>query len=251
MALMPDYSAQARTYDNTRAASPSVLSPLRAALQGAPGTRLLDVGGGTGNYAVALRDEGWQPTVVDATGAMLARAAAKGLTCVCASALALPFAGGSVDAAMLVAMLHHTGEPARALAEAQRVVRPGGRVAVLAFALEDIATSWSRDYFPSSEPWMLATHPPLRDLQTWLPGATRLEVVYTDMVDRTFAALHAHPELVLQRDQRMQTSFFQRMERDHPDELRAGLTRLAADVAAGRGPRRPGTASMLAWVKPG
>ena len=54
MATRHDYARQARTYDRTRAASPSVLGPLRAALGAAPGRRLLDVGGGTGNYASAL-----------------------------------------------------------------------------------------------------------------------------------------------------------------------------------------------------
>ena len=38
MSLLRDYSNQARTYDETRAASPSVLGPLREALAGAPGT---------------------------------------------------------------------------------------------------------------------------------------------------------------------------------------------------------------------
>lgn len=56
MSLLPDYSRQALTYDNTGAASPSVLGPLQAALKGAPGKRLADIGGGTGNYA-AVRVE--------------------------------------------------------------------------------------------------------------------------------------------------------------------------------------------------
>ena len=79
MSLLRDYSNQARTYDETRAASPSVLGPLREALDGAPGRRLVDIGGGTGNYSLALREEGWEPLVVDREPAMLARAAAKGL----------------------------------------------------------------------------------------------------------------------------------------------------------------------------
>jgi hypothetical protein len=49
--LLPDYSNQAQTYDLTRAASPLVLAALGLALAGAPGRRLADIGGGTGNYA--------------------------------------------------------------------------------------------------------------------------------------------------------------------------------------------------------
>jgi ubiquinone/menaquinone biosynthesis C-methylase UbiE len=79
VSLLRDYSNQARTYDDTRGASPSVLGPLREALQGAPGRRLVDLGGGTGNYALALQREGWDVLVVDREPAMLARAKAKGL----------------------------------------------------------------------------------------------------------------------------------------------------------------------------
>gem|GEM_PF-5118778 len=66
MSLLRDYSNQARAYDTTRAASPSVLAPLRKALEGAPGPELLDIGGGTGNYAAALTEDGWRPLVLDA-----------------------------------------------------------------------------------------------------------------------------------------------------------------------------------------
>ncbi len=75
--LLPNYSRQAETYDRTRAASPSVLAPLRAALEGAPGPHLADVGEGTGNYALALQQEGWDPVVIDRSTEMLARAAGK------------------------------------------------------------------------------------------------------------------------------------------------------------------------------
>jgi hypothetical protein len=84
--LLPDYSKQAHAYDTTRAASPSVLAPLRQALAGAPGPALLDVGGGTGNYAAALAEDGWQPLVLDRSPEMLAHAAAKGLQTVHAEA---------------------------------------------------------------------------------------------------------------------------------------------------------------------
>ena len=70
MSLLSDYSRQAERYDRTRSASPSVLRELRKALNGAPGRRLADIGGGTGNYALALQNEGWRPVVIDRSPAM-------------------------------------------------------------------------------------------------------------------------------------------------------------------------------------
>jgi hypothetical protein len=45
LSLLPDYSRQAERYDETRSANPSVLRPLREALEGAPGRRLADIVG--------------------------------------------------------------------------------------------------------------------------------------------------------------------------------------------------------------
>jgi SAM-dependent methyltransferase len=227
-----------------------VLGPLRRALGGAPGRRLADIGGGTGNYALALAAEGWRPVVIDRSSDMLAHAAGKGLETTRADARKLPFETGHFDAAMLVSMLHHVDSPTQALAEACRVVRPGGRVAVMLFTREDIADAWCLDYFPSARPWMLQTHRPLRESLAELPGAWRIPVVYEDLEDASLAALLAHPRLLLEQRWRAQTSFFERLERDHPHELRAGLQRLAADIRGGRAPLRPGRASVIAWVKP-
>lgn len=249
MSLLPDYSNQARAYDSTRAASPSVLLPLRQALAGAPGPELLDIGGGTGNYAAALAREGWRPLVLDRSPEMLAQAEAKDLQTMPADAAKLPFADGSFDAAMLVAMIHHVEQPARALAEARRVLRPGGRMALMVFTREDVEDSWCLDYFPSSRPWMEATHLPLGELLAELPGSRRIPVVYEDLHDGSMAALLGHPELLLDPARRSQTSFFERMERDHPEDLRAGLARLERELGEGRAPRRSGGASMIAWVK--
>jgi ubiquinone/menaquinone biosynthesis C-methylase UbiE len=252
MGLLSDYSRQALAYDTTRAASPSVLAPLRRALAGAPGPELADIGGGTGNYALALADEGWRPVVVDRSAQMLTQAASKGLETIRANATRLPFADDSFDAAMFVSMLHHVDDPEQALAEAKRVLRPGGRLAVMLFTREDIADAWCLDYFPSSRPWMRDTHMPLAQLFAELPNAWRVPVVYEDLQDGSLAAMLGHPELLLDPTRRAQTSYFERMQRDHPDELREGLERLEREIRAGDGssPTQAGHASVVAWVKP-
>jgi SAM-dependent methyltransferase len=251
MGLLPDYSQQATGYDSTRGASPSVLSPLRRALDGAPGRRLLDIGGGTGNYALALAQEGWQPTVLDRSAAMLDQARAKGLRTVPGNAQELPLADRSFDAVMLISMLHHVDRPELALSEAERILQPGGRLALMVFTREDIADSWIPDYFPSSRSWLEETHLPLEQLLAMLPGATLMKVDYKDIRDGSLAALTTHPQLILDERHRSQTSFFERMERDHPEELLAGLDRLAGDLSSGHRQGRPDGGSVLAWVKPG
>jgi SAM-dependent methyltransferase len=249
MSLLPDYSSQAKTYDQTRAASPSVLAPLRSALAGAPGPRLADIGGGTGNYALALQQEGWEPVVVDLSPDMLQLADQKGLSTIVADAQRLPIPDESFDAAMLVSMLHHVADPAAAISEAQRILRVGGRLAAMVFTLEDVEDLWLLDYFPSSRVWMRASHTSLPALLDLLPGAVRHEIVFGDLEDACLAALASHPECIIDPRWRSQTSYFERLQRDHADELGAGLDRLAHDLASGAAPRRPGRGSILAWSK--
>ena len=250
MSLLPDYSRQATDYDETRGASPSVLRALEAALEGAPGPRLADIGGGTGNYALAFRQRSWTPVVVDRSPAMLGRAAGKGVEVVEADAEALPFADQSFDAAMLISMLHHVSDRPAALREARRVLRPGGRLAVLAFTDTDAASLWVLDYFPVSREWMAATHPPRDELLSEMPGATRIDFAFEDMEDASLAASSADPRRILEAARGGGTSYFERMRRDHPEQLEAGVDRLRADIDAGRAPSHPGTATVLSWGKP-
>jgi ArsR family transcriptional regulator len=55
----------------------------------------------------------------------------------------LPLMDASVDVALLSQALHHAANPSRALAEAVRIVRPGGRVLVLDLRRHD--EQWVRD----------------------------------------------------------------------------------------------------------
>jgi ArsR family transcriptional regulator len=43
----------------------------------------------------------------------------------------VPIRGGTVDLAFLSQALHHASHPERAIAEARRILKPGGRIAVL------------------------------------------------------------------------------------------------------------------------
>lgn len=248
VSLLPDYSKQAEHYDETRAASPSVMRTLRRALDGAPGERLVDIGGGTGNYARAFEAEGWEPTVADRSPAMLAHAAAKGLEVVRADAQSLPFRGDAFDAATMISMLHHVEDRKVALAEARRILRPGGRLVVKGFTGEDAGTLWILDYFPVSRPWMAATHPPRSAYLAELPGAVMTTLQFDDMHDGSLAALSADPARVLVAAETGATSYFERLHDNHPEELQRGLRR---DVENGEAPRHPGTATVLAWTKPG
>jgi SAM-dependent methyltransferase len=95
---------------------------------------VLDVGCGTGGFLARLRaDRGDLYGVgVDRAEAAIRRAVLKsGAPIVCASACQLPFADACFDGAVAADVLCHAAvDPARALSDLWRVLRPGGRLIV-------------------------------------------------------------------------------------------------------------------------
>ncbi|MEV7388248.1 MULTISPECIES: class I SAM-dependent methyltransferase [unclassified Streptomyces] len=94
------------------------------------GTRLLDVGTGTGTAALAAQERGARVVAVDADTGMVAEARAKGVDTRTAVLPELPFPDGEFDVVVGNFVLNHVGRPRAALAELHRVLRPGGRLAV-------------------------------------------------------------------------------------------------------------------------
>lgn len=90
------------------------------------GGRGLEIGVGGARFAAPLGIA----TGVDPAPAMLALAAARGVAAVRGYAEALPFAAHSFDHALVVTTLCFVDSPLRMLAEARRVLRPGGRLVI-------------------------------------------------------------------------------------------------------------------------
>jgi SAM-dependent methyltransferase len=95
---------------------------------------VLDAGCGTGNYAVALARAGWHVIGIDYARGMLARAREKvtadvaGLVSFAEADLDAPLAylDGRFDHAISISVLQAVADPARALGELRRVLKPGG-----------------------------------------------------------------------------------------------------------------------------
>lgn len=121
------------------ARSTVVWGSLEAALAGAGGREVLDIGGGTGGFAVRVASLGHRVTVVDpspdALAALGRRAGEEGVAVVGVqgdlSTLADLVAPGSVDVVLCHGVLEVVPNPAAALAALARVLRPGGTLSVV------------------------------------------------------------------------------------------------------------------------
>lgn len=110
-----------------------------------PGMHLLDVAGGTGDIAFRFMKRAGndaRATVFDMTQSMLdegkkraeAEALADRLAWVCGDAMALPFPDNTFDAYTISFGIRNVTRIADAMAEAHRVLKPGGRLMVLEFS---------------------------------------------------------------------------------------------------------------------
>lgn len=91
-----------------------------------PGAVLLDVACGGGLLAPHVAAKGYRHVGIDIGVAAPAVARAHGVTVVRGDALRLPIADESVDVVVAGEILEHVREPDRLVAEAARVLRPGG-----------------------------------------------------------------------------------------------------------------------------
>jgi len=111
------------------------------AVRARTGTRLLDVATGPGFIAAAAEARGAQVAGLDFSPAMIAAARARhpSIEFEEGDAQALPFGAASFDAVVMNFGMLHLDRPESAVAEAHRVLRPGGRFAFTVWGSPDLA----------------------------------------------------------------------------------------------------------------
>jgi ubiquinone/menaquinone biosynthesis C-methylase UbiE len=233
-----DYDAWAQTYDDTRGASPSVLRPLLEALGPPDGRSLLDIGGGTGNFARALAYEGFRVALCDYSPEMARRATVKlgDAPVAVADAPHLPFREASFDCAISVNVLGHVDDWKTMLSEARRVIRRGPYV-MKASTRETLNANWVVEYLPG-----IRDHAPVHHYQPESvivealheAGFSRVDlsrVHYTEIADGSIQALKHQPEVFLDDERILNTATLKRLPTAERD---SGLAALRRDHASGR-----------------
>jgi SAM-dependent methyltransferase len=140
------------------------------------GRDILEVGCGEGMMFDGIAAH---PVQMDVSLTRVRRAAGKGRLLLCADGYQLPFAGESFGAVLLVAVLEHTREPWKLLAEARRVLRPGGIVVIV------VPNDWTMSAgrlllrkFPIRYPDHLTITTPGR-MRAWLRDGFRVREGFT------------------------------------------------------------------------
>jgi len=138
------FAAHAKDWDEIRTlhiAESQVEAAVARALGERPVGRLVDVGTGTGRMLELFGAKAERALGVDRSPEMLRLARVKLADAGLASAelrqgdmYALPLAAGSADTVIIHQVLHYAQQPAAAVAEAARLLSPGGRLLIVDFA---------------------------------------------------------------------------------------------------------------------
>lgn len=148
------FSAHAEVWDSIRSmhvAESAVEQAIADAIGDRPVGKLLDIGTGTGRMIELLGPGASQAIGIDKSSEMLRLARVKLEAAGIPSSLrqadmyAIPLADGSSDSVIIHQVLHFAQNPAAALSEAARVLRPGGRLLVVDFAAHDREELRTRD----------------------------------------------------------------------------------------------------------
>lgn len=212
---MLDYDRLAVEFARHRLARPEVVEGLAAGAGLKPGSRVLEVGCGTGNYMAALdRVAGCECWGIDPSGEMLSVAMARpgGASLGFGRAERLDFPGGYFSLVFSVDVIHYVDDRSAYFQEAFRVLDEGGRLCTVTDSEWNIRNRQPlAEYFPETVDVDLARYPAIGGLRDAMERAgfsavqeQAVEFSYesTDIHlyrDKAFSCLHLIPEEAFRR----------------------------------------------------
>lgn len=148
--INPIYDQIGRSYDETRSADPNIVTTICKLLSPKTDGHYLDIGCGSGNYTVALAQQGHQMTGIDISEKMLGKARKKSQSvswhnC---DAKKLQFNDCEFNGAICILAIHHIQEFEKIFCEEYRVLKPGTRFVIFTSTPEQIRSYWLCHYFP-------------------------------------------------------------------------------------------------------
>ena len=221
-------------YNTTRRADLRIVDRIIELLDIPLGSRILDVGAGTGSYSHALAERGYEMTALEPSAVMREQGRQeKSISWVAGSAESLPFADGSFDGAILILCIHHFSDLTSAFSEIRRVVATGS-IVIFTYDPAEVYSPWLFEYFPVFREQIQKSFPSIDRIREGLhrEGSFSEESfpLPHDLVDGFAGAAWRFPERYLDQAFRDGTSAFRQLD---ASLCEAGLSALANDLKSG------------------
>lgn len=223
-------------YTATRAADPRITGRLLELLDLQRGSKILDIGAGTGNYSDALAEEGFVVAALEPSKTMREQGKQhERLSWFDGVAENLPFVDARFDGVVMTLSMHHFSDWRLALTEAHRVLGRGP-IVILTFDAEFDSPFWLFEYFPAFLEKDREWFPKLKELERFghdtLKRKTTIDrfALPSDLKDHFASAGWARPEIYLDANYRSGISSFSSVD---PAKIAAGLAQLDKDLKSG------------------
>jgi ubiquinone/menaquinone biosynthesis C-methylase UbiE len=230
------YNSIGEGYNATRQADERIVAKLISLLDLPTGSKIADIGAGTGNYSKAIAEAGYQVIAIEPSQVMQSQQQSHlDVSWITASAEQIPLADNVVDAAMIVLALHHFDDLDAGLREIRRITK-SGKIVIFAFEQAKIADFWLTDYFPYFIQDTLATFPSTQQIANLIRQISDRETTIVpfllpnNLSDLFAASGWSKPEIYLDAQVRRGISSFAKMP---VKELETGLKRLKAELNSG------------------
>lgn len=199
------YNDIGKTYNQTRKADKRILQRIINELELDPGSKILDVGAGTGNYSYELAKIGYEITALEPSEVMINQGKKhdnlkwyKGI------AEEIPFSEKTFDGITCILSTHHFKDLRKSFDEIKRVLKDNG-VAVIFTADPRLCPNnfWYNNYFKDIIEKSYKIHPPAQELKAMLAKAFNNNVEMTtflipyDLQDGFFFSAWRYPERYL------------------------------------------------------
>ena len=211
---MADYQKIGAGYDKRRTADPYLLKALIDCMNLNVGARIADIGAGTGNYSLALANQGYLVEAIEPSKVMRKQKnQSNSVNWHASRAEDLPLSNDSMDGIICVLAFHHFSDPDRAIMEMNRVC-PRGPIVIFTFDPRESDESWFSEYFPTVWNKAFFFFPPISELILDLRNITGRKVSSTpfplpkDLTDHFAGSGWNRPEIYLENDFRMGMSPF-------------------------------------------
>lgn len=230
-----DFTNRAKVYNIYRKADYRLTNKIIELLSLEKDSIIADIGAGTGNYSLEIRNQGYNVIAIEPSRQMIEECVDKNLVYINSPAEHIALDDNTIDGAIIINAIHHFKDIYRSLHEIRRIIK-SGMLLIFTFDPKICSKLWLYDYWPYSRMYLNKFYMDINTLKDIISQICETKVeeiafdIPIDFEDTFSSALWGRPDLLLENKRRLTMSLFNFME---PTQMKEGIEKLRKDLTLG------------------